>query len=93
MLTAVVWVELPEVGTEPSAMEGFASLESVKSVSSIHAPVSGKVVAVNENLEDFPEKINEDPYGEGWICRIAVSQGAELDGLLDAAGYAALIGE
>ncbi|MDP6662055.1 MAG: glycine cleavage system protein GcvH [Candidatus Thalassarchaeaceae archaeon] len=93
MLTAVVWVELPEVGTEPSAMEGFASLESVKSVSSIHAPVSGKVVAVNENLEDCPEKINEDPYGEGWICRIAVSQGAELDGLLDAAGYTALIGE
>jgi glycine cleavage system H protein len=93
MLTAVVWVELPEVGTEATAMEGFASLESVKSVSAIHAPVSGEVVAVNEVLEDSPEKINEDPYGEGWICRMAVSQNSELDGLLDAAGYAALIGE
>ncbi len=93
MLTAVVWVELPEVGTEVPAMEGFASLESVKSVSAIHAPVSGEVVAVNESLEDSPEKINEDPYGEGWLCRMAVSHNSELDGLLDAAGYAALIGE
>tara|TARA_B100000586_G_scaffold175136_1_gene127954 strand:+ start:4299 stop:4682 length:384 start_codon:yes stop_codon:yes gene_type:complete len=93
MLSAVVWVELPEVGTETSAMEGFASLESVKSVSALHAPVSGEVIAVNEDLEDSPEKINEDPYGKGWICRMAVSQDSEIDGLLDAAGYAALIGE
>ncbi|MEC8873967.1 MAG: glycine cleavage system protein GcvH [Candidatus Thermoplasmatota archaeon] len=93
MLSAVVWVELPEVGTETSAMEGFASLESVKSVSALHAPVSGEVIAVNEDLEDSPEKINEDPYGKGWICRMAVSQDSEIDDLLDAAGYAALIGE
>jgi len=93
MLTAVVWVELPEIGTEASAMEAFASLESVKSVSSIHSPVSGKVIAVNEDLEDCPEKINEDPYGEGWICRMAVSRGSGLGGLLDSSGYTALIGE
>jgi glycine cleavage system H protein len=92
-LTAVVWVELPEVGTETSAMESFASVESVKSVSEINAPVSGKVVAVNDGLEDAPEKINEDPYGEGWICRITVSLASEFENLLDAAGYAALIGE
>ena len=92
-LTAVVWVELPEVGTEASAMESFASVESVKSVSEVYAPVSGKVVSVNESLEDAPEKINEDPYGEGWICRMALSPASEFENLLDAAGYAALIGE
>ena len=92
-LSAVVWVELPEVGTEVSAMKAFASVESVKSVSEIYAPVSGKVVAVNDSLEDAPEKINEDPYGEGWICRMTVSLASEFENLLDAAGYAALIGE
>ena len=92
-LTAVVWVELPEVGAEASAMEPFASVESVKSVSEIYAPVSGKVVAVNDSLEDAPERINEDPYGEGWICRMAVSLASEFDNLLDLSGYAALIGD
>jgi glycine cleavage system H protein len=74
-------------------MEAFASVESVKSVSEIYAPVTGKVVAVNDSLEDAPEKINEDPYGEGWICRMTVSLASEFENFLDAEGYAALIGE
>ena len=69
-LTEVVWVELPEVDSIVEVMESFASVESVKSVSEIYAPVAGTVREVNESLEDAPEKINEDPYGEGWICKI-----------------------
>ena len=92
-LTDVVWVELPEAGANVSSMESFASVESVKSVSEIYAPVGGEVVGVNENLEDAPELINDDPYGDGWICRISVSDPSELDTLLDSVSYSELIAE
>ena len=92
-LTEVVWVELPETGTEVSAMESFASVESVKSVSEIYAPVAGTVTEVNQSLEDSPEQINEDPYGSGWICKIRVGADLDLSGLLDSDSYSELIGE
>mgnify|MGYP001220438338 CR=1 FL=1 len=92
-LTEVVWVELPEVGAVVEVMESFASVESVKSVSEIYAPVAGTVSEVNDSLEGAPEKINQDPYGSGWICRIKTEEGIDLSGLLDAASYSALIGE
>ena len=92
-LTEVVWVELPEVGSVVEVMESFASVESVKSVSEIYAPVAGTVTEVNESLEDAPERINEDPYGDGWICKIKTGEGVDLSGLLDSASYSALIGE
>ena len=92
-LTEVVWVELPEVGSVVEVMESFASVESVKSVSEIYAPVAGTVTEVNESLEEAPERINEDPYGEGWICKIKTGEGVDLSGLLDSDSYSALIGE
>ena len=92
-LTEVVWVELPETDIEVSAMESFASVESVKSVSEIYAPVAGTVTEVNHSLEDSPEQINEDPYGSGWICKIKVDPDLDLSGLLDAGSYSKLIGE
>ena len=92
-LTEVVWVELPETEIEVSAMESFASVESVKSVSEIYAPVAGTVTEVNQSLEDSPEQINEDPYGSGWICNTMVDPVVELSGLLDAGSYSKLIGE
>jgi len=90
-LTDVVWVELPDNGSMVTLMEAFGSVESVKSVSEIYAPLGGEIVGVNDGLEDAPELINEDPYGDGWICRISMSDSTELDGLLDAASYTKLI--
>ena len=90
-LTEVVWVELPEIGSNVEEMEAFASVESVKSVSEIYAPVAGSVSDINQSLEESPEKINEDPYGSGWICKITVHGGLNPDILLDAASYSALI--
>ena len=92
-LTDVVWVELPELGVSVKSMESFANVESVKSVSEIYAPVSGEVIEINEDLEDAPETVNTDPYGEGWICRMSMDNPGELDALLDAAGYKSLIEE
>ncbi|MEC7410875.1 MAG: glycine cleavage system protein GcvH [Candidatus Thermoplasmatota archaeon] len=92
-LTDVVGVELPEIGSVVGSMESFASVESVKSVSEIYAPVSGEVLEVNDSLEDSPEQINEDPYGNGWICKMAISDPAELGDLLDGATYRSLIEE
>jgi glycine cleavage system H protein len=86
----VVFVELPDVGTAVSAAESFTEVESTKSVSDIYAPVGGTVSRVNERLESEPELLNDDPYGEGWICEITMNDPAELDGLLDAAGYRSL---
>jgi glycine cleavage system H protein len=92
-LTDVVWVELPEVGATVDSMESFASVESVKSVSEIYAPIAGEVVGVNEDLEDAPETINTDPYGDGWICKMNVENLSDLDSLLDATAYKSLIEE
>jgi len=89
----VVFVELPEEGAEVAAGDGFAVVESVKAVSDIYAPVSGRVVEVNQALNDNPERINEDPYGEGWIAVIEMTDAAELDDLLNSDDYAALVAE
>jgi glycine cleavage system H protein len=83
----VVYVQVPDAGTDVSAGERFTEVESTKSVSDIYAPVSGTVVEVNASLADQPERLNSDPYGEGWICVIEMSDPAQLDSLLDAAGY------
>jgi len=92
-LTEVVWVELPEVNLVVEVMESFASVESVKSVSEIYAPVAGTVIEINESLEDAPEQINEDPYGEGWICKIKTNADVDVSDLLDPESYSALIGD
>lgn len=87
-LGVVVFVETPEVGARVESGSMFGEVESTKSVSELFAPVTGEVVAVNEELEAAPEKVNEDPYGEGWICEILT----ESDGdLMEAAAYQALI--
>ena len=87
----VVYVQVPEVGAVVAAGQGISEVESTKSVSDIYAPVAGTIVEVNTDLEAGPERINADPYGEGWICSIEVSDPASLDGLLDAEAYRKLI--
>ena len=83
----VVYVELPKVGDKFESSEPFDSVESVKAVSEIYMPVSATVIEVNEALNDSPEHVNEDPYGEGWMIRIKVDKPAELDALLTAVEY------
>ena len=83
----VVYIDLPPVGTEVAGGEPFSEVESTKSVSEIYSPVTGTVVEVNTDLIDCPERLNEDPYGEGWICIIEASDLSELDNLMDAAAY------
>ena len=87
----VVYVQLPRVGAVLAANATCAEVESTKSVSDIYSPVSGTVVEVNEPLADAPEQLNADPYGAGWIFVLEVSHPSELDALLDAAAYRALI--
>jgi glycine cleavage system H protein len=87
----VVFVQVPDVGTAVKAGDSFGEVESTKSVSDVYAPVTGTIVEVNEALADGPQVLNEDPYGDGWICTIRPDDPAELDGLLDAAAYRALI--
>ncbi len=89
----VVYVEMPEVGDRVDQGEPFGEVESTKSVSELFAPVSGEVSEINEELFGAPERLNEDPYGDGWICTIVVDDPADLDELLDADGYRALIEE
>jgi glycine cleavage system H protein len=89
----IVYVELPEVGEALKQGEPFGVVESTKAVSELFAPVSGKVVEVNEPLTDAPETINEDPYEEGWMVQIEMADPKELDALLDATKYAALVAE
>ncbi|MDK2777182.1 MAG: glycine cleavage system protein GcvH [Pseudomonadota bacterium] len=85
----VVFVELPEVGTEVEAEQDIAVVESVKAASDIYAPLAGKIIAVNETLTDAPEKVNEDPYGDAWFFKMELADSSELDGLMDADAYAA----
>ena len=87
----VVFVEVPEVGTKVERGASFSEVESTKSVSEIYAPVSGTIAEVNAELADSPERLNDDPYGDGWICIIEPTDPAQLDELLDAEGYHALI--
>ncbi len=89
----IVFIELPTVGTKVNVNESFSEVESTKSVSDIFAPVSGAVTEINSALVDAPERINEDPYGEGWICVIEVTDTSEVGALLDAEGYRALVEE
>jgi glycine cleavage system H protein len=89
----VVFVQLPESGANVSAMSSVAEVESTKSVSDIYAPVSGTVVEVNAALESTPELLNQDPYGNGWIFVIEISDSSQVDTLLDADGYRRLVEE
>ena len=88
----ITYVDMPAVEDEVAAGEEFGALESVKASSDLYSPVSGTVVEVNEELEDAPEKVNEDAYGS-WIIKVEMSDPSELDALLDAAAYKARIGE
>ena len=87
----IVYVQVPTAGTTVSAGDAFGEVESTKSVSDIYAPVSGSIVAVNETLAKTPDSVNSDPYGTGWLCEIECSDLSQLDALLDAAAYEALI--
>ena len=87
LLGDLVFVELPEVGSTVSAGDTVAVVESVKAASDTYAPVSGEVIEVNEELEDSPERINDDPYGDGWMYRVKMDDAAEVDGLMDAGSY------
>lgn len=92
----VVFVQLPDVGTQLTAGDTFGEVESTKSVSDLYAPVTAKVVAVNGDLESSPELVNSDPYGEGWLVDLRLEDGAldqAVTGLLDADGYRAVVTE
>lgn len=90
-LSDVVYVELPEVGDTFARGDIFAVVESVKAASDVYIPTSGEILEINETLEDSPEVVNEDPYGEAWFVRIALADPAELDDLLDPAAYQAFV--
>lgn len=87
----IVFVELPEVGDEISKDQPFGSVESVKTVSELYAPISGKVVAINEELLDNPEFVNESPYGTAWMVTVELTSEAEVEELMDADAYTTLI--
>lgn len=89
----IVFAEPPEEGSTISAEEGCAVIESVKAASDLYAPVSGEVVKANEDLADSPELINNDPYGDGWVMRVKLSDPSELDNLIDAEGYQDLVAD
>ena len=87
----VVFVQVPDVGASVAVGDGIGEIESTKSVSDLYAPVAGTVVEVNPDLAEAPERLNEDPYGEGWICVIELTDEAATNALLDADGYRTLI--
>lgn len=87
----IVFVELPALGASTTAGKRFSVVESVKAVSDIFAPLSGKVVEINEALNDAPEKVNQDPYGEGWIAVVEIAEGTVLEGLMGSEAYAAQV--
>lgn len=87
----VVYVQLPTVGATVAAGDSFGEVESTKSVSDVYAPLSGTIVAVNDAVAGAPETVNRDPYGDGWLCEIELADPSQVDALLDAAAYQALI--
>ncbi len=89
----VVFVELPRAGDNLGGDDVFGTVESVKAVSDLYSPVSGRVTEVNESLEEQPELVNDDPYGEGWMIQVELGDPAELDGLMSAQEYAAYLAE
>jgi len=93
LLGDMVFVELPDVGDKVATGDDIAVAESVKAASDIYAPMTGEVVAINEDLEDAPETVNNDPYGDGWLFRIKAEDSSELENLLDANSYEASIDE
>ena len=86
-LGEVVFFDPPELGANVSAGEAYAEVESVKAVSDVFAPLSGEVTEVNDALRETPERINEDPYGDGWMVRVHLSDASEADALMDASSY------
>lgn len=88
LLGDIVFIELPKLGATVTAKQEISVVESVKAASDIYAPISGKIVAINDTLLDSPEIVNSSPYGDGWFCRIVPGDKSELDALLDANGYA-----
>jgi glycine cleavage system H protein len=90
-LSDVVYVELPEVGDTFDQGDIFATVESVKAASDVYMPARGEILEINEELEDSPELVNQDPFGEAWFVRLAIADPAELDGLLDAEAYKAFV--
>jgi len=90
-LSDVVYVELPEVGDSFEAGEVMATVESVKAASDVYMPIGGKVIEINDMLEEAPELVNKDPFGEAWLVRITIADPADLDELLDAAAYQAFV--
>ncbi|HEY1358073.1 MAG TPA: glycine cleavage system protein GcvH [Thermoleophilaceae bacterium] len=90
-LGEVVFFDPPEVGSTVSKDGAYAEVESVKAVSDVFAPLSGEILAVNDGLEDEPEKINSDPYGDGWLVKVKLSDPSEADSLLDVAAYQELL--
>jgi len=93
LLTDIVFVELPPLGKKVKQMEQLAVVESVKSVSDVYSPVSGEVIEINQTLEGHPEIVNQDAFGEGWIAKLKMDNAAELNTLMDAAGYSEMIKE
>lgn len=87
----VVYVDVPEVGIEVTANQAFSEVESTKSVSDVFAPVGGTVIERNPLLEERPELVNEQPYGDGWIVVLEVADASQVDGLMDAAGYRSFV--
>jgi len=93
LLGDMVYIELPESGRSLAADEDCAVVESVKAASDVYAPVAGEVVAVNEALADAPERVNQEPYGEGWLFRLKPQSADDVAGLLDAAAYGEIVAE
>ncbi|MDQ6657940.1 MAG: glycine cleavage system protein GcvH [Actinomycetota bacterium] len=89
----IVYVQLPDLGSTVTIGDSLGEVESTKSVSDIFSPVAGTVISRNDALDSAPESVNSDPYGDGWMIEIQLDDPAELDDLLDAAGYAELVGE
>lgn len=90
-LSDIVYVELPEVGDVFEQGDFFATVESVKAASDVYLPVGGEILAINDELEDAPEMVNADPYGEAWFVRISIADATELDALMDAKEYEAFV--
>jgi glycine cleavage system H protein len=91
-LGEVVFYDPPEVGAQLGANDSYAEVESVKAVSDVFAPLSGEVTGVNEALSETPEKINEDPYGDGWLVKVRLSDPSEAESLMDSAAYREMLG-